>query len=493
MGANVRMSVLRNRLLRSVLSFVIANIALSLTGCSRSLPKGAVGNIGTYNYSPTIIQSGNTLQVWWCGQGVNPLNPSQDTDAIYYSSADATSLDFSHPVIALSENPGTWDSAFICNPKAIGGVFTNPLGDGQTYNLALYYVATSFGDGSNNSIGVAFSNDGIHLHKYPHPVIQSSLPGGYGVGQPSLYNADHKSAVTLVYEDSNPSNHHVAAVSTDGIHFTVQGTVTAKGLDPDNPDATWGDMALDSNTGEWYALFNRPIRPAATTGGVIERGQYGVELYKIRQESLITGNSPWKQLATIDTNTNGFECNFIAGFVHDTYGNLNLPFYPAIKMYASVAYPQPSWQASPAEAGTAAAIQSWILMPMEWMPNANDQLALNRYFNGNVHEVTTGWIDGSAGFQLDKQLGHLYSHPENGATLAVYGCKNGDSDYFLSLDVNCEGQRALGKNGYAYEQPVPGVGMVPLYRCSTATDHFASSDPKCEGQTTERMLGYILP
>jgi hypothetical protein len=94
---------------------------------------------------------------------------------------------------------------------------------------------------------------------------------------------------------------------------------------------------------------------------------------------------------------------------------------------------------------------------------------------------------------LQQQLGHLYSHPENGATLPLYGCKNGDSDYFISLDVNCEGRRVLGKNGYAYAGTVPRADMLPLYRCYTGTDHFATSDPKCEGQTTEKLLGYILP
>jgi len=487
------MSALGNCIFRSVLTFTVATIVLFAAGCSRSLPKGAVGKLGSYNYSPTAIQTGNTIQVWWCGQGVNPLNPSQDTDVIYYSSVDPTTLDFSQPMLVLAENPGTWDSVFTCNPKVIGGVFTNPLGDGQTYTLAMYYVALA-ADGWNNRIGVAFSNDGIHWNKYPQPLIQSSSPVGYGVGQPALYNADHKSAITMVYEDTNPITRHVVAVSNDGVHFTVQGTVTTNGLDPDSPYPNWGDLALDANTGEWYGVFNRPARPPSTTGGVIERGQYGVELYKIRQDSLITGSSPWRQLATIDTNTSGFESNFIAGFVRDSYGTLNLPFYPAIKMYTSVAFPQPSWQASPAEAGTAAGVGYWILWPMQWVPNTNDQLTLNSYFNGNVHEVTTGWIDDSAGFQLQQQLGHLYPHPENGATLAFYGCKSGDSDYFISLDVNCEGERVLGKNGYGYQGPVPGVGGVPLYRCATGTGHFASNDAKCEGQATdEKLLGYVLP
>ncbi len=479
--------------LTTVATFVVLSTMFPMTGCSRSLPKGVIGNIGTYNYSPAIIQTGNTLQIWWCGQGVNPLNPSQNTDVIYFTSVDVTTLDSSPPALVLSETPGMWDSAFTCNPKVIGGLFSNPLGDGQTYSLAMYYVATAYGDGTKNSIGVAFSNDGIHWNKYPLPVIQSTFQTGYGVGQPSLYNTDQKAAITLVYEDSNPTSHHVAAVSTDGLHFTVQGTLTSDGLDPDNPDATWGDMAFDSNAGEWYAVFNRPVRSPATTGGVVERGQYGVELYKIRQDALLTGSSPWQQLATFDTNANGFESNFIAGFVHDAYGNLNLPFYPTIKMYTSVSYPQPSWQASPAEAGTAAGIGYWLLAAMEWIPNANDQLALNRYFNGSVHEVTTGWLDKNAGFQLQQHMGHLYAHPENGATLAFYGCKNGDSDYFISLDVNCEGQRVLGKNGYGYAKPVAGLNLVPLYRCFSGADHFASQDAKCEGQTTEELLGYVVP
>ena len=94
--------------------------------------------------------------------------------------------------MVLAETPGAWDSAFTCNPKVIGGVFENPLGDGQTYTYAMYYVATAEISGVNNSIGVAFSNDGIALEEISaagHPVND---PNAYGVGQPALYNADHK-------------------------------------------------------------------------------------------------------------------------------------------------------------------------------------------------------------------------------------------------------------------------------------------------------------
>ncbi len=487
------MNVLKNCVGTTLLFSVSFSVILFTTGCSHSLPRGAVGNIGTYNYSPSVIQTGDTRQFWWCSQGVNPGDKSQTTDAIYFESINMSTHESYGPVLVLAETPGAWDSAFTCNPKVIGGVFKNPLGDGQIYSFAMYYVATGDGGGANNSIGVAFSNDGIAWKKYPHPVIQPTTPTGYGVGQPALYNTDHKSAITMFYQDDNPAVHYVAAVSTDGLHFKVQGTVTSYGLDQDNPQASWGDMTYDAKAGEWYAVFNRPLRPSSATGGVLERGQYGIELYKIPQDALLTGTSPWRQLVTVDTNTTGFESNFLAAFVRDYYGNIDLTSNPKIELYASISYPPPNWNATPAEAGNSAVIQSWILMPIEWVPDSRPTVPLYRYFNGSAHEVTTGWVSPDGGFQLQNLLGHLYANPLLGANVRFYGCKRAQTDYFISLDIGCEGQRILGLQGYGYSQPVPGLNLVALYRCSTGYDHFVSKDPKCEGQTTDEILGYVVP
>ncbi len=488
------MDMLKNRILAGILILTSLVTILITVGCSpsQSLPPGAVGNIGRYNYSPSVIETGNIRQFWWCSQGVNPNDASQDTDAIYYESVNTSTHSSFGPVLVLSETPGAWDSEYTCNPKVIGGVFDNPLGDGQTYRYAMYYVGISI-SGGNNRIGVAFSNDGSVWKKYPQPIIFSSSQAGYGVGQPALYNADQRAAISMFYEDSNPTVHHVAAVSTDGVHFTVQGTLTANGLDPDDPDAIWGDMSYDAKQGEWYAVFNRPLRPPSTTGGVWERGQYGIELYKISQAALLTGTSPWQELATLDTNLTGYESNFIAGFVRDLYGNINVASYPTIQMYTSVSYIETSWDATPAEAGYSATQANWVLMPMQWTPGASKTVPLTSYFNGRVHEVTTGWTSASGGFQSQGVLGHLYTSPIQGATLPFYGCKKEAKDYFVSLDVGCEGQRTLGKDGYGYSQPVAGLNLVALYRCSTGYDHFASQDPKCEGHTTDELLGYVLP
>jgi hypothetical protein len=130
---------------------------------------------------------------------------------------------------------------------------------------------------------------------------------------------------------------------------------------------------------------------------------------------------------------------------------------------------------------------------MNWAPDVSAAIPFNRYFNGSVHEVTTGWVSPDAGFQSQESLGHLHANPANGATVPFYGCKGGEKDYFVSLDIDCEGQRILGKNGYGYSQPVPGINLVALYRCFTGYDHFVSKDPKCEGYTTDKLLGYVVP
>jgi hypothetical protein len=488
------MMIPKHRILGRITILAALSAVFVSTSCSpsQSLPPGAIGNVGRYNYSPSIIETGNIRQFWWCSEGVNPSDNSQNADAIYYQSINMSTHSSFGPVLVLAETPGAWDSLYTCNPKVIGGLFENPLGDGQTYSYAMYYVGIA-SSGGNNKIGVAFSNDGVQWKKYPQPIISSSSQAGYGAGQPALYNTDHKSAISLFYEDTNPTLHHVAAVSTDGVHFEVKGTLTSNGLDPDDPQEVWGDMSYDSKTGEWYAVFNRPIRPASTTGGVVERGQYGVELYKIEKSALLTGAPPWQQLATLDTNSTGYESNFIAGFVRDLYGDINVASYPTIQMYMSISWPEPSWEASPAAAGTSALPPSWILMPMQWIPNASMGVPFNRYFNGTVHEVTSGWISSNGGFQLQAVLGHLYASPLHGATVPFYSCKAGQKDYFVSLDIDCERQRTLGKNGYGYPEPASGLNLTALYRCSTGHDHFVSKDAKCEGQTTDELLGYVAP
>jgi hypothetical protein len=478
-----------------VLVLALALILVLAAGCGgslQSIPAGAVmGRANLYDYSPSVILSGTTEQFWWCGMAPNPNNPSQVSDTILYGTIDTATGKPSPPATVLGETPGAWDSAYTCNAQVVRGVFANPLGDGKTYTYAMYYVGTNQTSGLANSIGVAFSNDATHWAKYPQPVIATATETHYGVGQPAPYNADGKSAISLFYEDSNgPTGAiHKQAVSTDGVHFQIQGTLTTNGLNANDPLASWGDMAFDPVTGYWYAAFNTSLRQPWTTGNSQERGQPGVRLYRIPAGSLLSGETPWQELHTFDTNATGSESNFIAGFLRDGYGNLNVGPYPTIELFTSMSNPTTAWDASGSESATSAEPAQWDIGVVKWTPDA-PLLSLNRYKNATAHETTTGWIDPDSGFNLDKTLGYLYEGPQNGATQALYSCKSGTSDYYVSSDATCGSNKVIGLEGYAWAQP-QGASAVPLYSCATSAGHFASSDAQCEGQGKNAgLLGY---
>jgi len=251
-------------------------------------------------------------------------------------------------------------------------------------------------------------------------------------------------------------------------------------------------MGFDPSTKYWYAAFNLPARSPSTTGNVIERGDYGFQLYRIPDSSLLSGTTPWQMLKTVDTNLTGYESNFLPSLLHDKYGNINIGAYPKLELFVSTALPQPAWNASPKSAGEAGDVAKWAIAVNSYDP-AETTLALKRYLNSQTYETTTGWIN-TAKFFPDGTLGHLYTTPQNGANQPFYGCKEGSTGYFVSLDMACRGQRILGLNGYGYAQQPSGVATVALYSCRSANNgQFLSKDPACEGKGGGTLLGYALP
>ena len=468
---------------------LLAGCAAQFTGL---LPGAAVvGRTGVYDYSPSAIQTGNTEQFWWCGYGKNPNRPSQSSDTILYATYDVTTATASEPQIVLGETPHSWDSAYTCNAQVVRGSFVNPLGDGETYSYAMYYVGTDQESGAANSIGVAFSTDGIHWNKYPDPVIRTATQVNYGVGQPVPYNTDHKSAITLFYESANGPIRiqHYQATSADGVHFTTNGKLTTRGLRI--PQASWGDMAYDPASGYWYAAFNEPLRYLQTTGNHQERGQPGIALYRIPDSSLLTGDTPWRFLHSFDTNSTGYEANFIAGFRRDGWGNLVLGPNRTVELYPSISNPATTWDASPRKAYDSSVPDRWDIGRADWTPGHN-VVSLGLYASKDTQVVTTGWVDPDGSFALQSTLGQLYESPQHGATTAFYACKAGTKDYFISTDPFCDGQRIIGLEGYGYAQPKAKIKLSPLYRCSTGTVHFASTSATCNNAPDPALIGYIL-
>ena len=231
----------------------------------------------------------------------------------------------------------------------------------------MYYVGLGSDPESNNYIGVAFSNDGMSWKKFPYPVISPETSKGYGVGQPAAFNSNHQGAILLFYEDDSLYPRHVEAKSSDGVHFVTVGTLTTNGLDASNQ--SWGDIAYDPANGYWYAGFNTPPAIHRPRGGVMERGSWGVELFRICDASLLTGATPWELLAIVDTNLNGYEANFLPGLARDMYGNLVSG--PAIQMYTSISNPPPRWNATPEAAGNSGDISNWNIASATWTPGSS--------------------------------------------------------------------------------------------------------------------------
>jgi hypothetical protein len=156
--------------------------------------------------------------------------------------------------------------------------------------------------------------------------------------------------------------------------------------------------------------------------------------------------------------------------------------------------PAPPWNATPAQDGLSADPSTWDIGSVQWVPG-NQLIPFNSYHNQSVYEVTTGWIDPNGGFTLGSVVGHLYEGPQQGATVALYGCKSGSTNYFVSKDTACGGALQLGFEGFVYPSPQPGTSMVPLYSCTTNNDQSVSNDSNCEGNGVGAgtLLGYSAP
>ncbi|MCQ2979473.1 MAG: hypothetical protein MJ245_06735 [Clostridia bacterium] len=143
---------------------------------------------GVYNYCPTCISNGHTLDIWYCANE----NSYSVRDSIMYR--NVTILDnestYSEEKVVLRSTPNSWDSYHVCDPSVIEGNFSY---NGQSYKYLMAYLGCSSTDNQDNKIGIAVSNskDGNfikcnnyplvdYIHDYSHSEFQ------WGVGQPSL-------------------------------------------------------------------------------------------------------------------------------------------------------------------------------------------------------------------------------------------------------------------------------------------------------------------
>ncbi|MER5740098.1 hypothetical protein ABT117_31130 [Streptomyces sp. NPDC002262] len=200
-----------------------------------------------YDYAPSIIQNGNTLQYWWCGYG-----PGQDgtmTDVIWYRTYDTGSNVWGDIHKVFTPTPGSsWDARYVCDPSVVKGSFHRP-GDPATYSYAMYYGGAN--QDADTQIGVSYSNDGVNWTRYDRALIAAQVHPTtyYGAGQPSMHNIDGGSRVRMFYYDNSTSTYGPrlwTRTALDGITFDEPVLLTNAGLP--HASVSFFDVATDRVT-----------------------------------------------------------------------------------------------------------------------------------------------------------------------------------------------------------------------------------------------------
>lgn len=275
-----------------------------------------------YDYVPSVIYKGDYQHFWWCG-GPEPR------DVIYYRYINVQTQQWSPVYTVLRPSPGTWDSAYVCDPSVVMGDF---VFEGKHYKYAMYYTGTDELAGIDNGVGVAFSNDGIKWVKYPFSILRSvEYQPYYGYGEQAVLSADGKSSVWLwvLQRLDATTQHYYLYYSPDGLHLEYMHQITEKGVYGNF--ITEADFVYDYLTGNVYMIKDRMNSPNT------------IDLYRLHWSEQANGR--WTRLGSINTGLTGQTANHGGGFLRNEFGNITA-WLPVIEVFfaAGSCYCEPiSW------------------------------------------------------------------------------------------------------------------------------------------------------
>lgn len=200
---------------------------------------------------PAHLVIGGTHHMWWCSQGPG------SKDVIYYSKKTGSlgPGGWSTPQQVLDHTQVTWADSFICDPSVIRGSFSY---NGTAYAYALFFTAFVPSSGGENSIGVAFSNNGINWVTHISPVIvPSGNPAFYGAGMSGVAFHPTTGKLMHAYLDTTYSPILRLNETTNGLSFTPSPPsatqLHAAGRQGD--DGQGPDIAYHPGDGHWYAAI----------------------------------------------------------------------------------------------------------------------------------------------------------------------------------------------------------------------------------------------
>jgi hypothetical protein len=178
----------------------------------------------SWEYSPSaMIDLDGKTKVWRCA------NDGNGSDVIKYREK-SPGQKWTYDVVVLWRT-ASWEGRHICDPSVIRGHW---IFNGTSYSYAMYYTTDSQANPTNNnSIGVAFSKDGINWTKVNvGPVIYHDSSTGYGTGQQVAMSSNAGAGVHIAYTfvDSQGVPRYYFRSSTDGINFGHASAISTSGM-----------------------------------------------------------------------------------------------------------------------------------------------------------------------------------------------------------------------------------------------------------------------
>lgn len=293
-----------------------------------------LGRASRWDGYPSHLYFSGKHYIWWCSQGNN-------ADVIYRSTKTGSLGPGGWSTFAqvFSEAQSPWATHHTCDPSVIRGTFSY---NGVAYSYAMYYTSdtNASGVGGNNSIGVAFSKDGVSWTSYPNAII---LPGGtgtgYGAGMSGVAFNKTTGKLMHAYLDSSVNPLLRLSESGNGINFTpLPGTATQLhaagrlGNDGQGPDISY-------NTADrhWYAAIKNHD----------PQGIYDGETRVLRAINADDLLGSWQVIGIFNSGVTGWTQNHNPGLGKNSDGTLYLDSQGWAYVFFTVGNPRPdvgSWE-----------------------------------------------------------------------------------------------------------------------------------------------------
>lgn len=276
--------------------------------------------------------------------------PDRVAGATYYCAGDVPEVkDRIHVMVQGREHialrpgrwrEGAWDAAHVCDPSVTRGDFAY---NGTPYDWAMLYTGTTdpFGNGTHNSVGLAFSNDQINWVKRPEPLMPNRCKRSdrtcWGVGQPWIMNrhsgSTFSSEVLMGVTGAGPGGHLVRHLDfgnvTDGpVEQIARFAPPTAGLNPVDhaQQLANADFAYEPGRDRmWVARashFSRDVVPSS----IAEQ----IEVAWMPAADFYSGRGTWRSLGGIDWWATNHRNNHNAGFAGNKRGHLTNPTFSVL-------------------------------------------------------------------------------------------------------------------------------------------------------------------